>query len=95
MIYHISNVIITFPNSKIKLTCPNGGHAMGHSTLIFQCPIMGHGTFSDGGDQKFGMLVRFVGLGSLIISNIGETGFGVGALGTPNPKILSGSCWLV
>ena len=47
------------------------------------------------GVRKFGMLVRFVGLGSSIISNIGDTGFGVGALGTPNPKILSGSCWLV
>ncbi len=47
------------------------------------------------GERKFGMLVRFVGLGSSIISNIGDTGFGVGALGTPNPKILLGSCWLV
>ena len=43
------------------------------------------------GDRKFGMLVRFVGLGSSIISNIGDTGFGVGALGTPNPKIQLGS----
>ena len=47
------------------------------------------------GVRKFGMLVRFVGLGSSIISNIGAAGVGVGALGTPSPKILFGSCWLV
>ena len=47
------------------------------------------------GERKFGMLVRFVVLGSSIISNIGDTGFGVGALGTPNPKFRLGSCWLV
>ena len=46
------------------------------------------------GLRKFGILVRFVGCGWSISSNMGNIGCatwtGVGALGTPNPKIRLG-----